>query len=120
MCEALASLIFPAPCRICARMLDTGSTIPFCRTCTAALRERLPQPLCEQCGRPIVSLAATDAKSEPRCHLCRGDVYGFDLARSFGAYTPRMSRAILLLKYGHVTPLGAWFARSLAVVVADN
>jgi ComF family protein len=31
-----------------------------------------------------------------------------------------MSRAILLLKYGHVTPLGAWFARSLAVVVADN
>ena len=31
-----------------------------------------------------------------------------------------MSRAILLLKYGNVTPLGAWFARSLAVVAADN
>jgi ComF family protein len=120
MCEALASLIFPAPCRICARMLDTGGTIPFCHACMAALRETLPQPLCEQCGRPIVSLAVTEAKSGPRCHLCRGGVYAFDLARSFGAYTPRMSRAILLLKYGNVTPLGAWFARSLADMAGDN
>jgi ComF family protein len=31
-----------------------------------------------------------------------------------------MSRAILLLKYGNVTPLGAWFARNLAGVAGDN
>jgi ComF family protein len=40
-------------------------------------------------------------------------VYAFDFARSFGVYSPRMSRAILLLKYGKVTPLGAWFSRHL-------
>jgi ComF family protein len=44
-------------------------------------------------------------------------VYAFDLARSFGAYTPRMARAILLLKYSNVTPLGLWFARLLAGAV---
>jgi ComF family protein len=44
-------------------------------------------------------------------------MYSFDLARSFGAYTPEMARAILLLKYGNVTPLGSWFAHRLAVLV---
>ena len=31
-----------------------------------------------------------------------------------------MSRAILLLKYGNVTPLGAWFARSLAGMAGEH
>jgi ComF family protein len=117
MCEALASIALPAPCRICTRILDTGSTIPFCHACTKALTETLPEPLCSQCGRPIVSAAAAQVISAPQCHLCRSQVYSFDLARSFGAYTPRMSRAILLLKYGNVAPLGAWFARRLAGVI---
>ena len=55
--------------------------------------------------------------SLPQCHLCRNRVYAFDFARSFGAYTPRMSRAILSLKYGNVAPLGAWFARRLVSLI---
>ena len=117
MCEALASIALPAPCRICARILDTGSVIPFCRACTESLAETLPDPLCAQCGRPIVSAVAAEGMSLPQCHLCRSQVYAFDFARSFGAYTPRMSRAILLLKYGNVTPLGAWFARHLTGLI---
>jgi predicted amidophosphoribosyltransferase len=31
-----------------------------------------------------------------------------------------MSRAILMLKYGDVTPLGKWFARQLAKMVESN
>jgi ComF family protein len=77
------------------------------------LTHPLPEPLCAQCGRPIVSAAVAEGVSLPQCHLCRSQVYNFDFARSFGAYTPRMSRAILLLKYGNVVPLGAWFARLL-------
>jgi ComF family protein len=117
MCEALASIALPAPCRICTRILDTGSPIPFCRECAEALQESLPEPLCSQCGRPIVSAAAAEGMSAPLCHLCRSQVYAFDFARSFGAYTPRMSRAILLLKYANVAPLGAWFARRLSEVI---
>jgi ComF family protein len=117
MCEALASLVLPAPCRICKQILDTGSLIPFCHSCMAALSQTLPEPLCWQCGRPIVSVAVAEGNSLPRCHLCRNGTYAFDFARSFGAYSSRMSRAILQLKYGNVVPLGGWFARRLAGLV---
>jgi ComF family protein len=120
MREALASLLFPAPCRICAQMLDTGSRIPFCHACIAVLTQTLAEPLCAQCGRPIVSSAVADSPSIPFCHLCRLHTYDFDAARSFGPYTLPMSRAILMLKYGEVTPLGGWFARHLAGVVGAN
>ena len=114
MREALAALVFPATCRICGGILDTGSVIPFCHACMEALTQTLPDPLCAQCGRPIVSAAAAEGTSQPQCHLCRNGRYAFDFARSFGAYTTRMARAILLLKYGNVAPLGVWFARRLA------
>jgi ComF family protein len=120
MCEALASLVLPAPCRICTRILDTGSPIPFCHACMEALTQTLPEPLCARCGRPIVSTAVAEGVSLPQCHLCRNQVYNFDFARSFGAYSPRMARAILLLKYGNVAPLGAWFARRLAGIVESQ
>jgi ComF family protein len=120
MCEALASLVLPAPCRICTRILDTGSPIPFCHACMEALAQTLPEPLCARCGRPIVSTAVAEGVSLPQCHLCRNQVYDFDFARSFGAYSPRMARAILLLKYGNVAPLGAWFARRLAGIVESQ
>src|SRR5712692_1263932 len=114
MCQALASLVFPAPCRICARMLDTGNRIPFCSAYVAALMQTLPEPQCARCGRPIVSSAVAEGVSSPLCHLCRLGEYDFDFVRSFGAYSPSMARAILLLKYGEVTPLGGWFASRLA------
>lgn len=114
MCEALASLVFPAPCRICARMLDTGNRIPFCRACIGELTQTLPEPQCARCGRPIVSSAVTEGVSAPQCHLCRLGAYDFDFVRSFGAYSPSMARAILMLKYGEITPLGGWFASRLA------
>jgi ComF family protein len=119
MCEAFTSLVFPAPCRICAQILDTGNRVPFCHSCVAALAQTLPEPLCARCGRPIVSSAVTGGVSSPQCHLCRLGAYDFDFVRSFGAYTPSMARAILMLKYGEITPLGGWFANHLARVVKD-
>jgi len=83
----------------------------------SALTQTLPEPLCAQCGRPIVSTAVVEGISLPQCHLCRYGTYAFDFARSFGAYTSRMSRAILQLKYANVAPLGGWFARRLAGLV---
>lgn len=47
------------------------------------------------------------------CHLCRRGVYGFDRARSFGAYHRAMRSAVALLKYEGVVPLGKWFASRL-------
>jgi ComF family protein len=117
MCEAFTSLVFPAPCRICARMLDTGNRVPFCHACVEALTQTLPEPLCARCGRPISSSAVTGGDAPAQCHLCRLGAYDFDFVRSFGAYTPSMARAILMLKYSEITPLGGWFASLLARVV---
>jgi competence protein ComFC len=120
MRAAIASLVFPAPCRICARMLDTGGRIPFCQDCIDVLRQALPRRVCAKGGRPLVPAAVEAAVSSTLCRVCRLEVYDFDLARSFGAYTPAMARAILLLKYGEMTPLGGWFAGLLAQVVEEE
>jgi competence protein ComFC len=120
MRAAIASLVFPAPCRICARMLDTGDRLPFCQDCVAALKHTLPRPVCAKCGRPVVPGFVEETVSAALCRLCRREVYDFDLARSFGAYSPSMARAILLLKYGEMTPLGEWFAGLLAQVVEEE
>lgn len=88
--------------------------IPFCKECVAELTKPLHGPLCAQCGLPVVSSVAAQGPEEPRCHMCSGGAYDFDLVRSYGAYTPAMARAVLMLKYNEVTPLGAWFAGFLA------
>ena len=98
-------------------MLDTGARIPFCQECVAELTKPLYGPLCAQCGLPVVSLVVAQGPEQPRCHMCSGGAYDFDLARSYGAYTPAMARAVLMLKYSEVTPLGAWFAGFLARLV---
>ena len=116
--EALVSLLFPAPCRICQATLLTASRIPICRECLDTLRP-LTFPVCECCGRPLVSALAGQVP-HPLCGLCRRGIYNFDLARSYAPYDAAMVRAISLLKYYAVTPLGDWFAARLAEIVAGQ
>jgi ComF family protein len=113
--DALFSIFFPAPCRLCDTPLESVSRIPICRNCLESLRP-LAGPACEHCGRPFPSAwAATVAN--PRCHACRRGIYVFDAARSYGGYDEPMVRAILLLKHNGVSPLGSWFAERLIEVV---
>ncbi|HUA00982.1 MAG TPA: ComF family protein [Candidatus Aquilonibacter sp.] len=114
--DSLASVLFPGPCRICARTLANASRIPVCEDCLAGF-ERIDAPMCVVCGRPFESGTALDA-AEPRCRLCRMGFYAFDRARSFAVYDDALSEAILLLKYEEVTRLGHWFAGRLAEIVA--
>jgi ComF family protein len=101
-------------------MLDTGTRIPFCSACVTDLTKTLPEPLCRQCGRPVGPVDTGQQDGERLCHMCRRGAYDFDLARSYGAYTSRLARAILMLKYNDVTPLGLWFAGLLARLVARH
>jgi ComF family protein len=114
--DALASVLFPGPCRICGRTLANASRIPICETCLAAF-ERIAEPMCLCCGRPFASAVAEQA-IQPRCRLCRVNFYAFDVARSFAVYDDTLSEAILLMKYDEVTRLGGWFAERLAEIVA--
>jgi competence protein ComFC len=63
---------------------------------------------------------ATDVVDAPLCHVCRRNLYDFDFARSYGAYSTTMAGAIMLLKYQDVRPLASWFARRLLQVIDRN
>lgn len=76
----------------------------------------VPQPLCQSCGRPFVSLVAADA-IQPLCRLCRQEFFAFQCARSYAIYDDALSSAIVLLKYEGVKRLGEWFASRLAEMV---
>ena len=112
LADALASVIFPAPCRICGETLDNSSRIPICRSCLASLAP-ISGPLCERCGCLIASRIPLETSHAPLCHICRRGLYDFEFARSYGVYSPAMARAIILLKHHAVLPLGDWFARRI-------
>jgi ComF family protein len=75
--------------------------------------------VCEVCGRPLPGWACNDeAPAETRlCPACRNKTYAFDRARSFAVYEGALTRAIVLLKFEQIEPLGAWFAERLAELV---
>ncbi|HEX9344367.1 MAG TPA: ComF family protein, partial [Candidatus Acidoferrum sp.] len=50
---------------------------------------------------------------ESVCRECRERGFAFDAARSFGIYDGALARAIVLMKYDRIEPLGAWFAKRL-------
>ena len=136
--DALASVVFPAPCRVCGETLVTASRVPVCGACLGRL-VALDGPMCGRCGRPLTQGAGSGEQGvvhsaeRPRagspgyaaggasvrllCHLCRRGVYAFEVARSFTAYDEHATRAIVLLKHHAIAPLGAWFAARVAEMV---
>ncbi len=116
--DALASLALPAPCRICEETLTEASRIPICSRCLDAV-PRLEGPMCTRCGRFFPSGVPAHV-AEPLCQLCRRDIYAFDRARSFAIYEREAVKAITLLKYEAITPLGSWFADRLGEVIGRS
>lgn len=116
---ALASVIFPSDCRICESLLTTASRLPVCEGCLASFR-RNPLEICDVCGVPWGVPDESDEEFAI-CPDCREQKYGFERARSYGQYQGALVRAILLLKYERIEPLGRWFAeRLLEVMRADE
>ncbi|MDE3109505.1 MAG: ComF family protein [Acidobacteriota bacterium] len=124
--DSLASVLFPAPCLICGQTLANASRIPICGLCLSEF-ERIADPLCACCGRPLVAPspaapgaeAPAEQRTELVCRLCRASFYAFDRARSFAIYNRALSEAILLLKYEQVTSLADWFGARLAQMAID-
>ena len=126
--DGLASVLFPAPCRICGQALLSASRIPICEPCLDEF-ERILDPLCACCGRPLVSSSEPQATAarpslpqeiELRCRVCRGNFYAFDRARSFAVYDRALSEAVLLLKYEQVASLADWFGAQLAAIAQNS
>jgi len=122
--DAVAAVLFPAPCRICGEVLTSASRIPVCTECLDDF-ERIVDPLCACCGRPIATSAAGEAAAsrsfdvpllDTLCRLCRANFYSFDRARSFAIYDRALSETVLLLKYEQVASLAEWFGARLAEI----
>jgi ComF family protein len=113
--DALVSVIFPAGCRICDGLLSDSRRVPICSPCLSSF-ERIPSAICEVCGRPLPGLTREEAQLR-LCPACLDKTYAFDCARSFAIYQGPLVKAILLLKFEQIEPLGAWFAERLAELV---
>src|ERR1700680_2887273 len=112
--DAVVSVFFPAGCRICDKLLTRASRVPFCEQCLASF-EAPPEKKCEVYGQALAWMAVREG--EPLvCRACQDKTYAFERARSFGIYDGALVRAILLLKWERMEPLGAWFAHRLAAL----
>lgn len=113
--DAVVSVFFPAGCRICDKLLVRASRVPFCEECLDSF-EAPPEKKCEVCGQTLEWF--THREGEPLlCRACQQKTYAFERARSFGIYDGVLVRAILLLKWERMEPLGEWFAGRLAEMV---
>jgi competence protein ComFC len=100
--DAVVSMFFAAGCRICDKLLLPASRVPFCQDCLDSFVGP-PEKKCEICGQV--------------CHACQQKTYAFERARSYGIYDGPLVRAIILLKWERMEPLGRWFAGRLAEMV---
>ena len=84
--------------------------------------------MCRECGVPIDSVSGDEDSDgdgpgelfEDVCLGCRSEKFRFDRARSFARYQGSLVRAIVLLKFEEMEPLGDWFADRLAEVVRET
>jgi len=113
--DAIVSVFFPAGCRICDRLLIRASRVPICEGCLESFRQIVGKQ-CGICGQPWLGAGDTEG-AELVCRTCQLRTYAFARARSFGIYDGALVRAILMLKFEQMQPLGEWFAERLAELV---
>jgi competence protein ComFC len=119
--SALLSVVFPAGCRICEQLLTETTRIPICNDCLGSFG-RITGTVCDKCGRPVEGAAKSELETFvcPTCANGQGRGYAFDLVKSWAVYKGTLVRAILLLKFENIDPLGKLFAKWLAEVVAAS
>jgi competence protein ComFC len=117
--SALLGVVFPAECRICQQMLTTASRLPICEECLGGIRP-IDEEICGVCGGITGEIATHDGE-RLLCRRCRDPErqnFAFDRAISWSFYEGPLVRAILLLKFEQIEPLGELFGRMLAGLVA--
>ena len=108
--DAVVSIVFPAACRICERLLTRASRIPICDNCLGSFAP-LPEKICVTCGRPLEAYPLREGEVL-LCPACKTGQYEFDRARSYAIYEGALIRAIVLLKFEELDPLADWFVET--------
>ena len=116
--DSVASVVFPADCRICHTPLSRLTRLPVCASCWNDLPPQTTS-LCSRCGE---DLAISDFGERPAegilCRPCRLAPPPFEIAVAHGLYQGTMRSLLHLLKYEGLEPiarrLGAFVAGRLA------
>ena len=93
-------LLYPPRCVACSQ---TGSW--FCAACQASV-ESVPQPICPQCGRPVLTARL--------CSQCRTRPLQLDGIRSVAIHDGALRQAVHHLKYRHRHELAVILGQMLA------
>ena len=110
--------VFPGGMPHLRRAADTARA--GCRFAKSAWRRLIavPKPGLRGLRAAVAGVGTAGiAENALLCPACRDKTYAFERARSFAAYEGALVRAILLLKFEQIEPLGAWFAERLAEIV---
>ena len=123
---AALDLLFPAFCPVCGAPLGEGRRDPLCGPCWTTI-ERIDDPLCATCGRPlgVFSLAGTRTeRATLRCPGCAAEPPRFDYARAAGVYAGALREALHALKVrggrALARPLGDLLAVQCAHVLGSD
>lgn len=96
--NALLDLLYPSRCVACRRVGDR-----FCAACQSRIERILP-PICDRCGRPLVSSFTKE------CPYCKKLPLQIDGTRATAFFEGNLRTAIHALKYNHqpelAEPLG--------------
>jgi ComF family protein len=118
---ALMSVTFPSGCRICEQPLTAPTRVPICDACLDSFQP-ISGRICDVCGMPVETASAAECPIYvcPLCVNTKDRTYSFGRLRSWSFYEGAMVRAILLLKFENIEPLGGLFARLLADLVTGS
>ncbi|MGC1363060.1 MAG: ComF family protein [Silvibacterium sp.] len=114
--DGLASVVFPADCRVCGDPLAALSRVPVCDSCWNDLPEQ-SGPLCSRCGESL-SVSDFGEGGEGYCRPCRVAPPDFERAVAHGLYTATMRSLLHLLKYDGLEPAATRLGSLLALQVA--
>lgn len=95
--DAALALVYPQPCAICGRNVESRHDGVACAACWTATRIYSCEDIvCRKCGALSLASVSEAKRQQVRCGRCDNDAYTF--ARACGSYDGALRASILQLK----------------------
>lgn len=119
MLRYFINFLYPPRCAACGDRLGVDSTLRVCLSCIARI-ERVPSPICEVCGIPLLG---SQGESAGWCRLCAESPPHFGRARAIARYRPGVAeegQVVPSLIRRHKYGLDQSLSRALSQCLGDG
>lgn len=120
--DDISSVLFPAPCRVCAGPLLRLSAAPVCESCLAQIVSQTSSPtaspLCPLCGE-ILTMEDWQPAAQAVCQTCRVMPPPYVCAVSWASYEGNVRSTLHLLKFEGLRSVAAPLGKMLASAIAE-